>query len=583
MKKSTIYLLTLLVFACSESYAQTLPTYVSTDSLIAWYPFTGNTLDSSGNSFDLNNNNATPTSDRYGISQRAYNFNGNSYLYSNAFNQISGGSEFTVSAWLKPASNSGVGWWIAFGSSANGQGFHSKINSSNLKSRFWLYNYNVNLLPSVTINSAWNHIVVKYQGNKIYQYLNGVLATMDTVDYTVVNISSGVLQLGKQITFSEYYIGQIDDVGLWNRALSDCEIQALFDTPNQTLINVQSCQTYTSSSGNIYNASGTYLDTLASSSGCDSIIQIDLTILNPTYDTIVLSGCDLVVNPFNSDTVLISGQYVDTLVNAAGCDSIVTLNATILNSSANTDYQIACDSLLWLDGLTYYSNNNTATYIISNASGCDSIISLDLTIYSSAFTTEVYEACSEFTWINGVTYYESTNSESVTLATQNGCDSLVTLDLTINQVDTTVISSPPSLEAIANEALYQWLNCQTLELIENATEKVFIAEENGYYAVIVTQNFCTDTSNCFNISNVGVKNLYRNQVSIYPNPGSEQLHIESEGNFEYRIFNSVGSMVLKGTGFGSEKIDLANIENGYYSIEVIGANYNESRSIIVSK
>jgi hypothetical protein len=73
------------------------------------------------------------------------------------------------------------------------------------------------------------------------------------------------------------------------------------------------------------------------------------------------------------------------LTNSIGCDSIITLNLTVNNSNTGTDSQIACDSLTWIDGITYLSSNNSATYNLTNSNGCDSIVTLNLTINNSSY------------------------------------------------------------------------------------------------------------------------------------------------------------------------------------------------------
>ena len=82
-----------------------------------------------------------------------------------------------------------------------------------------------------------------------------------------------------------------------------------------------------------------------------------------------------------------------TLTNASGCDSTVTLDLTITNSNTGTDVQTACDSYTWIDGNTYTTSNNSATWTLTNASGCDSTVTLDLTITNSNTGTDVQTAC----------------------------------------------------------------------------------------------------------------------------------------------------------------------------------------------
>ncbi|RYM35774.1 T9SS type A sorting domain-containing protein [Brumimicrobium glaciale] len=121
---------------------------------------------------------------------------------------------------------------------------------------------------------------------------------------------------------------------------------------------------------------------------------------------------------------------------ACGNDSIVTLDLTINTSATGTDTQVACDTYTWIDGNTYTSSNNTATHTIMGgaANGCDSIVTLDLTINTATMGTDTQAACETFTWIDGNTYTSSSNTVTFTIVggNANGCDSIVTLDLTID-------------------------------------------------------------------------------------------------------------------------------------------------------
>ena len=94
----------------------------------------------------------------------------------------------------------------------------------------------------------------------------------------------------------------------------------------------------------------------------------------------------------------------------AGCDSTVTLNLTINNSTAGTDVQDVCDNFTWIDGVTYTASNNSATSSLpSNATGpyqgCDSVVTLSLTIRNSTSSLLTVTECDSYTWgLNGQTY-----------------------------------------------------------------------------------------------------------------------------------------------------------------------------------
>ena len=121
------------------------------------------------------------------------------------------------------------------------------------------------------------------------------------------------------------------------------------------------------------------------------------------------------------------------LTNTSGCDSTITLDLTITNSNTGTDVQTACGSYTWIDGITYTDSNNSATWVLTNAGGCDSTVTLDLTITNSNTGTDVQVACDSYTWIDGNTYTTNNNSATFVLTNAGGCDSTVTLDLTINE------------------------------------------------------------------------------------------------------------------------------------------------------
>ncbi len=153
-----------------------------------------------------------------------------------------------------------------------------------------------------------------------------------------------------------------------------------------------------------------------------------------------------------------------TLSNAAGCDSIVTLDLTI-NSNSSTDVQSACDSYAWMDGNTYTSSNNSATYVLTNGAGCDSTVTLDLTINSNA-STDTHVACDSYIWIDGNTYTSSNNSATQILTNSAGCDSLVTLDLTINANASTDVQSACDS--------YMWIDGNTYTSSNNSATYVLI-------------------------------------------------------------------------------------------------------------
>jgi Secretion system C-terminal sorting domain len=197
------------------------------------------------------------------------------------------------------------------------------------------------------------------------------------------------------------------------------------------------CDSFTWIDGITYTSSNsTVTHILTNAEGCDSVVTLNLTVNYSNTGTDVQTACD-------SSTWIDGITYTSSnstathiLTNAVGCDSVVTLNLTVNYSNTGTDTQTACDSLTWIDGITYTSSNSTATHILTNVSGCDSVVTLNLTVNYSNTGTDVQTACDSFTWIDGLTYTSSNSQASYTLTNVSGCDSVVTLNLTVNYSNT---------------------------------------------------------------------------------------------------------------------------------------------------
>jgi hypothetical protein len=200
-----------------------------------------------------------------------------------------------------------------------------------------------------------------------------------------------------------------------------------------TVDSVVACDSYTWQDGNTYTAS-TNVPTVRyeNVSGCDSIVNLHLIMLrSDSYiDTIV--ACDSYTwLDGETYTESIQGPQV-TFTDVIGCDNAtVTLDLTILHSSLTVDRVETCNPYTWIDGNTYTESTDEPNLVYTNAVGCDSVVTLSLTIYPTSSSIDSVYATEPYTWINGITYTESIEGPTVTLVNQFGCDSVVTLSLTI--------------------------------------------------------------------------------------------------------------------------------------------------------
>jgi len=155
----------------------------------------------------------------------------------------------------------------------------------------------------------------------------------------------------------------------------------------------------------------------------------------PTTSTLTITSCDSF--DLNGTSYTTTGIYTQMLANVEGCDSSITLDLTINSSSTSNLTEVACDSYD-LNG-TIYSATGSYTQVISNVQGCDSTITLNLTINSSSTNLINATACDSYD-LNGTTYTNS-GSYSQVLVNSIDCDSIITLDLIINNSSTNAITT----------------------------------------------------------------------------------------------------------------------------------------------
>lgn len=274
--------------------------------------------------------------------------------------------------------------------------------------------------------------------------------------------------------------------------------------------------------------------------------------------------------------VIVNGLEIFATPGAAGnCCSTVF----------GTDTQSACGSFTWIDGNTYTSDNNTATHTITNGSvnGCDSVVTLDLTILQPATGTDIQTPCSDsFTWIDGNTYTANNNTatHTITNGAANGCDSVVTLNLTFNFVDVSITTSENTITATLAGADYQWIDCGTNTAINGETNQSFTATSNGSYAVVVDDGTCADTSVCETISGLGIINKSSDFFSVSPNPSQGQFRLSGNGVMTYTITDLSGKIIFSGTMNNSKIIDLSTYESGVYLFIGQQDNYTQTLRLI---
>ena len=246
--KKIFLTLTLVLFVITLGISQDLPSYVPTDGLVAYYPFNGNANDESGNGYHGTVNGATLTADRLENNEKAYSYNGKDTfitLSNNFFDGADNGT-YTINFWTKNfQENSRIfykgGSWKDLIIDIN---FDNKVQYSFINGTNSTWNH-------LTSNNSleqdkWYNITIRHEIGEINLYLNGTfeaqLQTNDVVDWsTSINTPcAGIgMHFGKNYnncTVDVGYHGVIDDFGIWNRALTEQEIQNLYNSSSGDIL-----------------------------------------------------------------------------------------------------------------------------------------------------------------------------------------------------------------------------------------------------------------------------------------------------------------------------------------------------------
>jgi hypothetical protein len=368
-------ILVLSVLFTATTFAQ-VPNYVPTNGLVAWWPFNGNANDESGNGNNGTVNGATLTVDRNGVANQAYTFDVNQKI--GAF--ITNFPVYSVSIWAKINT-----WNLGIGTGNGGTLASHKTDS--LYGNGWVIEHNQNQYCWLEYNAnnsiqqysgnpqlnTWFHVVLTSdsQGTRKL-YIDGVLT--DTYNGAAI-ISGGnnyEFKIGAHIDGPTiwWFKGDLDDVGYWSRALTDCEIQNLYASTNPSnTTTATACDSYTWN-GQTYSASGVYTGT---TTNCVTE-SLDLTITPSSTNTTTATACDSYL--WNGTTYSASGVYTGTTTNCV----TQALNLTINTNTSSSISQTALDSYTWPVNNQTYTTTGAYTAVIPNAAGCDSVVTLNLTL-----------------------------------------------------------------------------------------------------------------------------------------------------------------------------------------------------------
>jgi hypothetical protein len=352
-------LLILTAFILGLNAFSQIPNYVPSNGLVGWWPFNGNANDESGNGNNGTVNGAILSTDRFGNANQAYGFDGVDDLISSMTNNIPTTGLITISTWIRPNQNNGIAEFICLGS-ASSTTWGTLAGTNWNGSPYMNMNYGRGCsgtgaanIPFPPVIGSWQNIIYVSTGNggTCYVYFNGTLVGQSN-NGTIGNCTSSNLYFGVDIFGPNYINCQLDEIGIWDRALTECEIQDLYHAQlNSASMNI--------------------------SAGLDQSICAG--------DNVTLNGAGGSNYQWNNNVVdgqafapAQSNDYVLTAQDTLGCTGADTVVVTVLENATNTLTETALDSYT-LNGQTY-TQSGIYTQTLTAANGCDSTITLNLTL-----------------------------------------------------------------------------------------------------------------------------------------------------------------------------------------------------------
>ena len=340
--------------------------------------------------------------------------------------------------------------------------------------------------------------------------------------------------------------------------------------------------------GTVYDASnpsGTEVFTNVGLSMCDSTVTVNLNVLPALTGSVtntICNGGSVTVNGTVYDASNPSGTEVFTNVGPSMCDSTVSVNLTVVSTLTGSVTNTICNGgSVTVNGTVYNASNPSGTELFTNVgpSMCDSLVTVNLTVVSTLTGSVTNTICNNDTiYVNGSAYH-SGNPSGTELFTNVGpsmCDSTVTINLTVLPViDTAVTVVNDTLTVAESGATYQWLDCNNGNSpIAGATSQQYITPTSGSYAVEVTVGGCVETSGCNTVTITGVDN-YEPSVTnyqLFPNPTSGVFTVsisDLKEGARIIVYSVLGKEIINENLLSSTTIvNLKGSERGVYFVKI---------------
>jgi Domain of unknown function DUF11/Ig-like domain CHU_C associated/Secretion system C-terminal sorting domain/NHL repeat/WD domain, G-beta repeat len=339
---------------------------------------------------------------------------------------------------------------------------------------------------------------------------------------------------------------------------------------------------------------------LTSVYGCDSTI-VTTILVRPTYslsETITLYNGESYTFPDGTVQYNISSPVTHTsnLASVFGCDSIIVTNILVRQVYSLSETITLCngESYTFPDGTVQYNISSPVTHTsnLTSVFGYDSTIVTVILVRPAYSFSETITLCNgeSYTFPDGTVQYGITSPVTHTsnLTSVFGCDSIIVTNINVNTVDASVVQDGSSLKATLTGATYQWIDDNN-DLLPGENNQDFIATQNGSYAVIISENGCSATSDFYPVTVQGIRdNPFENQIIVYPNPVGDKVTLDFPSfynSIQIQIVN-LTNQIMNTHSFAnvqkSVELDVRDLKSGIYMI-LVNADNNKALLKIVKE
>ena len=384
---SSLFLTSLTFLFATAAQAQ-VPSYVPTNGLVGYWPFNGNANDESGNGNNGTVNGATLTADRFGDGNKAYEFfNSTIEVPHNQNLGFGSDASFSVSFWFNKTTNNSP--YHFMGKRVNGSPtFNWQLGGTNIETSFGSSPpglYVGAIFSSAQLNSVWTLLTGVYDNGNWKLFQNGLQVLSNNAQ--AGPDSNCPLTFGNSGSY-EYFGGSLDDIGIWNRALTADEVLSLYNGCNVTALAVsgnvipsqftQETYTYPNTAGSTYNwtltngviVSGQGTNSIVvmwANTGIGSVSVVETNASNCTGDVVTY---DVVVIPTNieelSNTLILYPNPATTELNLQTTSDLIGTDLFVFDALGK---QILKQQILSTNTIINTSSFAVGNYVVKVGGG----------------------------------------------------------------------------------------------------------------------------------------------------------------------------------------------------------------------